>query len=42
MKFQQKVLMQVGDTHFEVKNTTASGDPSGPQTLGLQTDVSAN
>ena len=38
LEFQQKVLMKVEDTYFEVKNSTASG----PQTLGLQTNVSAN
>ena len=42
MKFQQKVLMIVEDTYFEVKNATASGAPSGPQSLGLQSFVSAN
>ena len=34
--------MIVEDTHFEVKNATASGAPSGPQILGLQTNVSTN
>ena len=35
------MLMVVEDTYFEVKNATASGAPSGSQTLGLQTNVSA-
>ena len=30
------------DTYFEVKNVTASGAPSKPQTPGLQINVSAN
>ena len=27
-KFQQKVLMKLGDIYFEVENTTASGPPN--------------
>ena len=42
MKFQQKVLMILEDTYFEVKNATAFMGPSGLQILGLQTNVSAN
>ena len=30
--------MTVEDTYFEVKNATAFGGPSGPPTLGLQTN----
>ena len=42
LKFQQKVLMILEDTYFEVKNATAFVGPSALQTLGLQTNVSAN
>ena len=34
--------MILEDTYFEVKNTTAFVVPSGLQTLGLQTNESAN
>ena len=30
------------DTYFEIKNASASGALSGPQTPGSQTNVSAN
>ena len=33
--------MILEDTYFEVKNAIAFGGPSGLQTLGLQTNVSA-
>ena len=42
LKFQQKMLMILEDTYFEVKNATAFVGPSGLHTLGLQTNVSAN
>ena len=34
--------MILEDTYFEVKNATAFVGPNGLQTLGLQTNVSAN
>ena len=34
--------MILEDTYFKVKNTTDFVDPSGLQTIGLQTNVSAN
>ena len=34
--------MIIQDTYLEVINAPASEAPSGPQTLGLQTNVSAN
>ena len=42
LKFQQKVLGIVGRLYFEVKNATAFGTPSAPQTPGLQINVPAN